>query len=86
MTIRNAVLGILELGGRKIVLNLADVNFIDSQGVGELVSTYTTVINRGGQIRLLSLTNRIREILAIAKLLTVFHDYESEALCVASFA
>jgi anti-sigma B factor antagonist len=86
MTIRNSVLDILELGGRKIILNLADVNFIYSQGVGELVSTYTTVINKGGQIRLLSLTNRIREILAIAKLLTVFHAYESEALCVASFA
>ena len=86
MTVRNTVLDVLETGGRKIILNLADVNFIDSQGVGELVSTYTTVINRGGQIRLLCLTKKIREILAIVKLLTVFHAYENEALCIASFA
>jgi anti-sigma B factor antagonist len=86
MVVRNTVGDILKIGGRKIVLNLADVNYIDSPGVGELVSTYTTVVNHGGQLKLLSLTRKIREVLAITKLLTVFQVYDSETATIASFA
>jgi anti-sigma B factor antagonist len=86
MTVRTTVGNILKGGGKKIVLNLADVNYIDSSGVGELVSTYTNVANHGGQLKLLCLTKKIREVLAIAKLLTVFQVYDSEPATVSSFS
>jgi len=86
MAVRNCIRDVLKMGGRKIILNLADVNYIDSSGVGELVSTYTTVINQGGQLKLLCLTRKIEEILAITKLLTVFQVYDSEMETVDSFA
>jgi anti-sigma B factor antagonist len=85
MTIRNIVLDILKDGGRKIVLNLADVNYIDSPGVGELVSSYTTVVRQGGQLKLLCLTKKIHEVLSVTRLLTVFQVYDSEAAMLASF-
>ena len=86
LAVRNTVLDILNTGGRKIVLNLADVNYIDSSGVGELVSSYTTVVDQGGQLKLLCLTKKIREILAITRLLTVFQVFDTETASVASFA
>jgi anti-sigma B factor antagonist len=86
MVVRTTVLDILKIGGRKIVLNLADVNYIDSPGVGELVSTYTTVANQGGQLKLLCLTKKIQEVLAITKLLIVFQAYDNEKASLASFA
>jgi anti-sigma B factor antagonist len=86
MAVRNTVLDILNTGGRKIVLNLADVNYIDSPGVGELVSSYTTVFNQGGQLKLLCLTKKIQEVLAITKLMTIFQVHNSETDSVASFA
>jgi anti-sigma B factor antagonist len=86
IAVRNTVHNILKTGGRKIILNLADVNYIDSPGVGELVSTHSTVINQGGQLKLLCLTKKIQEILAITRLLTVFHTYNSETATIASFA
>jgi anti-sigma B factor antagonist len=85
MTFRNVVLDILKTGGRKIVLNLADVNYIDSPGVGELVSSYTTVVKQGGQLKLLCLTKKIHEVLAITRLLTVFEVFDSEPAMLASF-
>ena len=86
MAIRNTVGDILKTGGRKIVINLANVNYIDSVGVGELISTYTSVINQGGELKLLCLTKKIREVLAITKLLTVFQSYDSEPATISSFA
>jgi anti-sigma B factor antagonist len=86
MAVRNTVRDILKDNGKKIILNLANVNYIDSSGIGELVSTYTTVTNNGGQLKLLSLTKKIQELLAITKLLTVFQVFDSEAAAVASFA
>ncbi len=86
MAVRNTVRDLLKTGGKKMVLNLAEVNYIDSPGVGELVSTYTTVVNQGGQLKLLSLTKKIQEVLAITRLLTVFQVYESESESIASFA
>ncbi len=85
MAIRNAVREILKNGGKKIVLNLHDVNYIDSSGIGELVSSYTTVTNSGGALKLLNLTNKIHELLQITKLLTVFQVFDDEKAAVASF-
>jgi len=86
MTVRNTVRDILKNNGKKIILNLSDVNYIDSSGIGELVSTYTTVTNNGGQLKLLNLTKKIQELLAITKLLTVFQVFNSESEAVASFS
>jgi anti-sigma B factor antagonist len=85
MTVRNTVRDILKNNGKKIIVNLADVSYIDSSGIGELVSTYTTVTNNGGQLKLLNLTKKIQELLAITKLLTVFQVFNSESEAVASF-
>jgi anti-sigma B factor antagonist len=76
----------LVLQGRKqLVLNLADVPYIDSAGLGEVVRTYTTVKRQGGTMRLLNLTKRIEDLLSITKLLTVFETYDNEADAVRSF-
>jgi anti-sigma B factor antagonist len=85
MSIRNTVRDILQSGVKKIVLNLADISYIDSSGIGELVSTYTTVLNSGGQLKLLNLTKKLKELLAITKLLTVFDVFEDEKAILASF-
>ncbi|MBP1595032.1 MAG: anti-anti-sigma factor [Acidobacteria bacterium] len=85
MAIRNTVREVLKNGGKKIVLNLADVNYIDSSGIGELVSSYTTVTNQGGHLKLLNLTKKIQELLAITKLLTVFQVYDTEKSAIESF-
>ena len=76
---------LLKGGGKKIILNLADVNYIDSSGIGELVSSYTTVTNQGGHLKLLNLTKKIQELLAITKLLTVFQVFDTEQAAIASF-
>ena len=85
MTVRNTVMDVLKDGGKKLILNLADVNYIDSSGIGELVRTYITVSNGGGQLKLLSLTKKIQELLQITKLLTVFQVFDSESAALASF-
>jgi anti-sigma B factor antagonist len=85
MAVRNKVRDILKSDGKKIILNLGDVNYIDSSGIGELVSTYTTVTNGGGQLKLLNLTKKLHELLQITKLLTVFQVFENEQSALASF-
>ena len=85
IAVRNTVRDIVNSGGKKLVLNLANVNYIDSSGVGELVSTYTTVTNAGGQLKLLNLTKKIHQLLAITKLLTVFDVFEDEKAAIGSF-
>jgi anti-sigma B factor antagonist len=85
MAIRNTVREVLKKGGKKIVLNLGDVNYVDSSGIGELVSSYTTVTSQGGQLKLLNLTKKIHELLAITKLLTVFQVFDNERAAVGSF-
>jgi anti-sigma B factor antagonist len=85
MALRNRVRDIVQGGNKKIILNLADVTYIDSSGVGELVTAYTTVTNLGGKLKLLNLTKRSRELLSITKLLTVFDVYDNEQAAVASF-
>ncbi len=85
-TIRYTISDILENGAKKIVLNLNDVSYIDSSGIGELVRTYSTVTNKGKQLILLNLTRKVKEVLVITKLLTVFQTYDSEQAAVASLA
>ena len=84
--LKDKVNSLVQQGHRKIVLNLAEVPYIDSAGLGEIVRTYTTVSRQGGKLKLLNLTKRIQDLLAITKLLTVFETYESETDAVKSFA
>ena len=69
---------LLEGGEGKFLLNLADVDYIDSSGLGELVTSFTTVRGKGGQLKLLNLTRRVRDLLQITKLLTVFETFDNE--------
>jgi anti-sigma B factor antagonist len=74
-----------DSGKTKILLNLADVPYVDSAGLGEIVRTYTTVSRKGGKLKLLNLTKKIQDLLSITKLLTVFEAYESEDEAVRSY-
>ena len=78
VALRTAIRRMLEEGKKKILLNLAGVNYIDSSGIGELVSSYTAINKDGGQLKLLNLTQKLQDLLTITKLLTVFDVYESE--------
>ena len=85
MTLREEVRKLLAEGKKKIVLNLGEVNYIDSSGLGELVSAYTAVKNAGGELKLLNLTSKVRDLLVITKLVTVFDVKDDEAAAVSSF-
>jgi anti-sigma B factor antagonist len=85
-TLRDEVRKLLAKGSKKIVLNLGEVNYIDSSGLGELVSAYTAVKNAGGELKLLNLTSKVRDLLVITKLVTVFDVKDDEAAAVSSFA
>jgi anti-sigma B factor antagonist len=85
VALRSAVRRLLEEAKKKILLNLAGVGYIDSSGIGELVSSYTAINKEGGQLKLLSLTQKLRDLLTITKLLTVFDAYDTEAEALASF-
>ena len=86
VTLRDTVREILAKGQKKILLNLADVNYIDSSGIGELVSAFTTTKNQNGELKLLKLTKKVNDLLQITKLYTVFDVHEEEAHAVRSFA
>jgi anti-sigma B factor antagonist len=83
--LRETVRRLLDEGKKKILLNLGDVSYVDSSGIGELVSSYTTTNNNGGHLKLLNLTKKIQDLLMITKLLTVFETFDSEAAAVGSF-
>ena len=83
--LREMVRDLLGKGQKKIVLNLGDVNYIDSSGIGELVSGYTTVKNQGGEVKLLNLTKKVHDLLQITKLYTVFDVHNDEHSAVNSF-
>lgn len=82
---RDKVNAALDAGKTKIVLNLAELSYLDSSGVGTLVGCFTSSQNRGATLKLANLTNKIRDLLAITKLLTVFDVHESEESAVNSF-
>jgi len=83
--LRDALRDLVASGHKKILLNLSDVSYIDSSGIGELVSGFTSVSNQGGDLKLLGLTKRVKDLLQITKLYTVFDVHEEEAHAVRSF-
>jgi anti-sigma B factor antagonist len=83
--LRNKIRELVASGSRRIVLNLADVSYMDSSGLGELIGAHTTVVNAGGEIKLLNLAKRVHDLLKLTKLYTVFEAFEDEESAVASF-
>jgi anti-sigma B factor antagonist len=84
--LRDAVRDLLSKGQKHILLNLGDVTYIDSSGIGELVSAFTTAKNQGGELKLLNLTRKVHDLLQITKLYTVFDVKDDEAKAVSSFS
>ncbi len=76
---------LVENGEKRLLINLADVTHIDSSGLGELVAGYTTLQKNGGELKLLKLTERVKELMVITKLLTVFETFDDEQEAIASF-
>jgi anti-sigma B factor antagonist len=85
VTLRDAVHDVLAKGSKKILLNLENINYIDSSGIGELVSGFTSVRNAGGELKLLNLTKKVHDLLQITKLYTVFDIWDNEASGITSF-
>jgi len=85
MQVKERIKDLLKDGQRKILLNLAEVNYIDSAGLGALIISYTTARRDGGSLKLVNLTKRIKDLLAITKLITVFETFENEPEAIASF-
>ena len=85
VTLRDAVHDVLAKGSKKILLNLGNINYIDSSGIGELVSGFTSVRNAGGELKLLNLTKKVHDLLQITKLYTVFDIWDNEASAISSF-
>ncbi len=83
---RDTVRDLANKGDKKILLNLSEVSYIDSSGIGEMVSGFTTVTNHGGQLKLLGLSKRVKDLLQITKLYTVFEVFDDEAAAVRSFS
>lgn len=83
--LRKTIRGLLQDERKKILLNLADVDYIDSSGIGELVSGFTAVKNQSGELKLLQLTKKVRDLLQITKLYTVFDIYTDENTAIRSF-
>jgi anti-sigma B factor antagonist len=83
--LRDAIRGLISKGQKRILLNLAEVNYIDSSGLGELVSAFTTAKNQQADVKLLNLTKKVHDLLQLTKLYTVFDIKDDEASAIASF-
>ncbi len=83
---RDAIRELVAKGNKKVLLNLGEVSYIDSSGIGELVSGFTTVTNSGGQLKLVGLSKRVKDLLQITKLYTVFEVFDDETEAVRSFS
>ena len=86
VTLRDAIRDLVNKGEKHILLNVGDTSYIDSSGLGEMVSAYTSVKNAGGELKLLNLTKKVKDLLQITKLYTVFDIKDDEASAVASFS
>jgi anti-anti-sigma factor len=84
--LRNAVQEVMNAGASKVLINMAGVSTIDSSGIGELVSAYTTATNRGAKLKLMNLPAKVSDILTITQLITVFDVYDSEAEGIKAFS
>jgi anti-sigma B factor antagonist len=85
VVLRDTVRDLLAKGEKRLLLNLGEVTYIDSSGIGELVSAFTTVRNQGGELKLLNLTKKVHDLLQITKLYTVFDVKDDEAAAISSF-
>ena len=85
VVLRDTIRDLVGKGSKKILLNLGDVTYIDSSGIGELVSAFTTVRNQGGELKLLNLTKKVHDLLQITKLYTVFDVKDDEATAISAF-
>lgn len=85
VVLKDKVQSLLQQGYRKVLLDLGNVSYVDSAGLGQLVQIYATTSHLGGSMKLLNLTKRLKDLLVLTKLLTVFESYDSEAEAVASF-
>src|SRR5213595_2399677 len=85
VVLRDTVRDLLAKGEKRLLLNLGNVTYIDSSGIGELVSAFTTVRNQGGELKLLNLTKKVHDLLQITKLYTVFDVKDDEATAIGSF-
>ncbi len=83
--LREAIRDLISKGSHKILLNMGEVNYIDSSGLGELVSAYTTAKNQSASVKLLSLTHKVKDVLQLTKLYTVFDVFDDEASAIASY-
>ncbi len=83
--LRDAIRGLISKGSKNILLNMGDVNYIDSSGLGELVSAFTTAKNQQAEVKLLNLTKKVHDLLQLTKLYTVFDIKDDEASAIASF-
>ena len=83
--VRDKVRSVLQQGRKQLLVNLAGVSYMDSAGLGELVQAYSTAAKQGGKLKLVSPTKRLRDLLVITKLATVFDSFDDEAVAVASF-
>lgn len=83
--LRDTVRDLLSKGNKKILLNLGDVTYIDSSGLGELVSSYTTAANQGAKVKLLNVQKKVDDLLQITKLYTVFDSFTDESKAVSSY-
>ena len=83
--LRDAIRDLISKGQKKILLNLGDVNYIDSSGLGELVSAYTTAKNQGAALKLLKLTQKVHDLLQLTKLYTVFDIFDDETKAIGSY-
>lgn len=84
-TLRDTVAEVSGKGNKSILLNMADVTYIDSAGLGEMVGSYTSVTNKGGQLKMVNLQNKVKDLMQITKLHTVFHVFEAEDEAIASY-
>jgi anti-sigma B factor antagonist len=84
-TLRTTVKELVSNGHRKILLNLGDVDYIDSSGIGELVGAYTTVRSASGELKLMQLTKRVKDLIQITRLFTVFDVQSDESAAITSF-
>jgi anti-sigma B factor antagonist len=83
--LRDAIRGLISKGTKCVLLNMGDVNYVDSSGLGELVSAYTTAKNQQAEVKLLNLTKKVHDLLQLTKLYTVFDIWDNEATAIASF-
>jgi anti-sigma B factor antagonist len=85
LQIKERIRDLLSDGQRKVLLNLGDVSYIDSAGLGALISSYATAKREGGQLKLVNLTKRVQDLLAITKLITVFETFDNEKEALESY-